>query len=225
MKKQITYRVFAAAVTLIGSANAAAVSWSDAIASTAGSPNGITLDTGLFDTTGTLIRAENSGGIATLFDGIDFISGVTSLGRVHGSAYHTSASPLSRSGTYSSLGAQTVTLTDLTVGNTYRVQTLLFDGRSSSSGNSVEFDGIDQGTYANGDFGITTWGSGLIVTGVFIADAASQDFNIEVFDDSSTSRGSQLNAFTLYQTSVVPEPSFGSLLGLGGLALILRRRK
>ncbi|MEJ6701262.1 MAG: PEP-CTERM sorting domain-containing protein [Akkermansiaceae bacterium] len=67
----------------------------------------------------------------------------------------------------------------------------------------------------------------MLVTGTFTADSTSQDFTVEAFyDDGATkvSKGAQLNAL-LVHTTAVPEPSSTALLGPGGLALILRRRK
>jgi hypothetical protein len=112
----------------------------------------------------------------------------------------------------------------LTSGHTYRIQALVFDGRGDAGipGRTVQFDGVDQGQYANGVDGVT-WGDGLLVTGTFTADAATQDFTNEGFQGAN-STGAQLNAL-LVHTTAVPEPSSAALLGLGGLALILRRRK
>jgi hypothetical protein len=62
----------------------------------------------------------------------------------------------------------------------------------------------------------------LVVTATFTNDADFKDaISFEAFD-GATSTGLQLNA---YQLRSVPEPSSTALLGLGGLALILRRRK
>ena len=82
-------------------------------------------------------------------------------------------------------------------------------------------DGDDMGIFANGINGVS-WGPGLLMTGTFTADATTQDFTTSGFESTGVSIGSQLNAITLYE---VPEPSSAALLGLGGLALILRRRK
>lgn len=129
-------------------------------------------------------------------------------------------------GTYGTEGAaDTVSLSGLSIGNTYRVQALVFDGRGDAGivGRTVEFDGVNQGQYASGDPGVD-YGTGLLMTGTFVADGATQDFTIEAFDGGN-SKGGQLNALTVYETAVVPEPSATALLGLGGLALVMRRRK
>ena len=216
---------FAAAV-ILGSANAATISWTGVTATTLSTNSG-RLNIGLFDKTGTLIRAENSGGSATTFDGIAFTSGVTSFGSTADNTFHADLSILSRSATFRTIGSGIAGLVNLTIGNTYRVQALLFDGRGGNppNGRSVAFDGINLGSYANGVTG-STWGSGLLVTGTFVADNERQQYTVEIFNADDTSAGGQLNAFTLYQTAAaVPEPSSVALLGLGGLALILRRRK
>ncbi|MFC4993210.1 PEP-CTERM sorting domain-containing protein [Rubritalea tangerina] len=216
-----------AAAALAGSAHAATIVWSSATASTSGSFGDI-LDTGLFDTTGTLISAENVGGAAVTFDTINFTAGTTTFstgGTFNG--FHQAGQELSQTGAYSDANnTGTVSFSGLTIGATYRIQALVFDGRGAVGipGRTVEFDGVDQGQYANGVFN-TTWGPGLLVTGTFTADANTQDFTIEGFNTDPVSSGAQLNALTLYQTSAVPEPSTTALLGLSGLALILRRRK
>ena len=203
---------FAAAVSVIGSANAATISWSrDFVSSsvfTQTSP-------GIFDKTGTLVFAENSGGAALTFDGIDFAAPTISFGNTRNN-FRGVGSSLAQTGTRGDSGSDTVSLTGLTIGSMYRVQALLFTAHVNDFGASASFDGVNQGGFDN---------PGIIVTGTFVADAAAQDFTIEAFIFGS-SQGGQLNAITLYQTSAaVPEPSSAALLGLGGLALILRRRK
>lgn len=180
------------------------------------------LSAGLFDTNGTLELAENSGGGATTFDGISFDAALIDYGsQFNGFGAGAPGPEINRTGTYITSVSGT-TLSGLTSGQQYRVQALIYDGRGNHTGRTVTFDGVDMGVYANGVSGVS-WGPGLLVTGTFTADAATQDFTIETFEPSGGSAGNQLNAITLY--SVVPEPSSAALLGLGGLALILRRRK
>ena len=217
------------AVSLIGmtAANAASIVWSSGPASTSGG-FGEVLDTGLFNTTGTQILAQNVGGAAVTFDTINFASGTGTFTGTAGagdfSGFHQAGQTLSQDGSFTDAGtAGTFNITGLTDGNTYRVQALVFDGRGPTAGRTVSFDGFDQGAYANGVDGVT-WGSGLLVTGTFVADAATQNFTVEGFN-GATSTGAQLNAVTVFETTAVPEPSSTALLGLGGLALIMRRRK
>lgn len=225
---KLKYSILAASLLGVVAANAAVVSWSSATFTTSGG-FGETLDTGQFDTTGISQHlAQNIGGNGLSFDGITWAAGT---GTFDGDAavFHENTPPantlLAREGSWGNGGsAGTVSLTGLTDGHTYRIQALVYDGRGTATitGRTVEFDGIDQGTYANGVTGVT-WGDGLLVTGTFTAIGTTQDFTIEAFD-GTTSKGAQLNALTVY-TTAVPEPSSAALLGLGGLALILRRRK
>ncbi len=222
---KLKYSILAASILGVFSAQAATISWSS-IAYTVNGGYGQFLDTGLFATTGTPILAENIGGGATSFDSISFTAGTTTFTGNY-DEFHDPKVPspdLSRDGTYGTDGSSnTVSLSGLTSGYTYRVQALVYDGRSDAgvTGRTVEFDGINQGQYANGVFNVT-WGNGLLVTGTFVADAATQDFTIEAFS-GSTSKGGQLNALLVHQTAV-PEPSAVLLGGLGVLALLRRRR-
>lgn len=198
---------------------AATISWSSAPYGVNGGL-GENLNTGVFATTGTLILAENSGGSATTFDGINFTAGTLGFGNTFG-GFH-SATQLAREGTWAGGGAGAITLTGLTPGFTYRVQALVIDGRSAQAGRTVAFDGINQGQFSNGVNGIT-WGPGLLVTGNFVADAATQNFTVQAFESGGASAGPQLNALLLHQTAI-PEPS-SILLGSVGLLGLLRRRR
>ena len=61
---------------------------------------------------------------------------------------------------------------------------------------------------------VGTGGPGQYAIGVFTVDAATQDYGI-----STNSGWAEVNAL---QIRAVPEPSSTALLGIGGLALILR---
>jgi hypothetical protein len=137
-------------------ASAAEITWSSAPYLTDGG-YGQNLVPGQFATSGTLFLAENVGGSATSFDGINFASGtITFTGGTFGGFHDGSAnSPLARTGAYGSGGTPgTVTLNGLTSGNTYRIQALVYDGRGSTGivGRTVSFDGINQGQYAQPPF-------------------------------------------------------------------------
>ena len=191
----------------------------------AGSPAGEFLDTGLFDTSGSQIIAENIGGSATTFDGINFVahSGTLITGGNSNAIHHSASSPLSNTA-HSFFGstAATVSLSGLTPLGEYRVQVLVMDARNNPAviGRTVEFDGINQGVYGNHDVTGNSYGNGLLVTGTFTADAATQNFTSEVFS-GATSKGWLLNAVVVQS---VPEPSTALLGGLGALALLRRRR-
>lgn len=205
----------AAAATAV----AAPITWTNKPFTVSGS-FGQTLNPGQFDTTGTLILAENIGGPALTFDGINFSAGTISMGGGSFSGFHEGGgaqnSDLARFGSYGNNGsASTVTLTGLTPGKSYRVQALVYDGRGDGGipGRRVSFDGIDQGQYANG-VPNATWGPGLLVTGTFAADAASQNFTIEAFF-SGASRGGQLNALLVHEfdagAPVLANPAVASI--------------
>lgn len=207
-------------------ANAATVAWTSSAYTTNGSV-GQNLDTGIFDSTGTLVIAENLGGAAVSFDGINFTASTRSFNGGNFGQFHQNTSNLSRTGVFGNAGSSdTVSLSGLTSGRTYSIQVLLFDGRGDGniSGRSVEFDGIDQGQYANGVTNVT-WGDGLLVTGTFLADATTQDFTVEAFNNAGASQGGQANALIVRDTTLVPEPSSTALLGLGFMGLVLRRRR
>lgn len=222
MKTKKLTAILAFALAVAGSADASLITWSAALAPVEGGW-GQTLSSGLFDTSGTFVSAENVGGAATTFDGISFAAGTTTFtGTFDG--FHDSSQALSKTGTYGETGADTVTLSGLTVGYSYRVQALVYDGRGDTGipGRTVEFDGINQGQYANGVWNVT-WGPGLLVTGTFTADVVTQNFTIEAFA-GTTSKGGQLNALTLYNTAI-PEPGTISLAGLFAAGFLLRHRR
>jgi len=199
---------------------AATIAWSSQLYTVNGS-SGESLDTGLFVTTGTQILAENVGGSALVFDGINFTAGsIAFAGGTYNGFHDNTNSPLSSTGIYGNNTPDTVTLTGLTIGAVYRIQALVYDGRGGFVGRTVEFDGTNMGQYANGTPNVN-WGPGLLVTGNFTADATTQNFTIEAFNGTS-SVGGQLNALLLHQ---VPEPSGLLLGGLGMLLGVMRRRR
>jgi hypothetical protein len=218
----------------LAATNAATITWSSAVYTTNGSflQN---LDTGIIDQSNVIstLMAENVGGLAEVFDGISFADGTIDFGNtnpagIHPLGYHEGTgagnTDLAKFGTYSGVpGASTVSLTGLMLGEEYRIQLLFFDGLLDGDANTrtVSLDGIDQGRYTYGVPGVS-WGDGLIVTGVFTADGATQDFTIEIFDAATAdSLGGQLNAIVVQQ---VPEPTTALLGSLGLLALLRRRR-
>lgn len=222
-----------AALGISGAASAATITWSSGAAAVENGW-GQDLSAGLFDSSGTLVSAENVGGSAYTFDGISFAAGSTVFaggGTYDGFAEHVSSgweSALTSTGTWGPGGsASTVSLTGLTNLQEYRIQALVYDGRGDATitGRTVSFDGADQGQYANGVSG-STWGDGLLVTGTFFADATTtQDFTIDAFYDdgaSNVSKGAQLNALTLY---AIPEPATFGMVGAFGAALLFIRRK
>lgn len=61
---------------------------------------------------------------------------------------------------------------------------------------------------------------------IVFSGVTGTDFDLTMVGGSSAAtRGAVINGMQIVDTTVVPEPSSTALLGLGGLALILRRRK
>ena len=149
-------------------------------------------------------------------------------------------------------GAGTITYSGLTVGNTYEIQVFTNDARISGgrANNNVDWqtgfsDGVNSlavsatngsngasslnNRVSDGLGGWTGETSGDSIIGTFIATATTQSFETAGTSDGGanwTNGGrSQINGIQLRETAVIPEPSSIALLGLGGLALIMRRRK
>lgn len=108
-------------------------------------------------------------------------------------------------------------LIGLTVGDDYRLQMIF-----SSDGNravDVTSDGVTSALLSYG----SPSGPGL-VTASFTASSSTQSF--VTFLGVGGAGAPQLSGFVLHNTAVaVPEPSSTALLGLGGIALMLRRRR
>ncbi len=109
-----------------------------------------------------------------------------------------------------------ITLTGLTIGNEYELQSFFGDNRPGVSFMMTVGDGINVQKTSSG-----TVENGAWIIGTFTADATTQNFL------SSHTHISQnfLSGYQLRDISSVPEPSSAVLIGLGGLALILRRSK
>lgn len=198
--KSITVLTIIAGMAVSGAADAAIITWESSAFENAGTLERV-MGTNQFNTAGTLIYAENTGGGAMNYDGIAYAAGAVDMGGAY-DAYHADNS-VSDTGSYNSDGGATsVTLGAggvgiIVPGKTYRVQLLIMDGREQFNGRFAEVDAVCQGYYAGGVVG-TTYGDGLLVTGTFIADSDSQDFTIEVFA-GKTSRGGHLNALLLHE--------------------------
>ncbi len=105
-----------------------------------------------------------------------------------------------------------ITLTDLTIGVEYELQTFfgynLGTQLAMNVGDGITIQKTSSGTVENG-----AW-----ITGTFIADATTQGFHSS-YDANTRS------FISGYQLRSVPEPSSAVLIGLGGLALILHRHR
>ncbi|MBK1853660.1 PEP-CTERM sorting domain-containing protein [Verrucomicrobiaceae bacterium 5K15] len=147
-------------------------------------------------------------------------------------------------------GANTITFGGLTIGNTYEIQVFSNDARTTGgrANNSTDWrtgfsdgtqsfaDSLTAGTIGESSLNnrtpapdLTGETSGDYIIGTFVATAATQSFETAGTSDGGTNwtdgGRSQINGIQLRQIAEVPEPSSAALLGLGGLALILRRRK
>ncbi len=109
-----------------------------------------------------------------------------------------------------------ITLTGLTIGNEYELQSFFGSNRSGTNhlmnvGDSITIQKTSSGTVENG-----AW-----IIGTFTADATTQGFHSAY----NNYKDSWLSGYQLRDISSVPEPSSTALIGLGALALILRRSK
>ncbi len=108
-----------------------------------------------------------------------------------------------------------VTLTGLTIGVEYELQSFYGNNLGIPLTMNVS-DGITIQKRSSG-----TVENGAWIIGTFIADATTQDFNSGI----DSNRSNSISGYQLRDISSVPEPSSTALIGLGALALILRRRK
>ena len=122
----------------------------------------------------------------------------------------------------SGLGSNLVTLSGLTPGQGYEFQLLMVEDRPGTTkpNNTIEVSQADSGAPTTGLLDFSS-ANVQLVTGTFTADAITQGFDISVQPDAE---GDNITLMA-YQLRAVPEPSAAALLGRGGLALILRRRK
>ncbi len=109
-----------------------------------------------------------------------------------------------------------ITLTGLTIGNEYELQSFFGAALGTSNflmnvGDSITIQKTSSGTVENG-----AW-----IIGTFTADATTQNFH----SSSGSNVSNFMSGYQLRDISPVPEPSSAVLIGLGGLALILRRSK
>ncbi|CAA6692444.1 MULTISPECIES: alpha-L-fucosidase [unclassified Lentimonas] len=173
------------------------ITWSSSPVKTKGGK----LASGLFDKTGALAYAENTGGPKLTFDGIDFRAGTTAsttvLG-VAGPAYagYAEGEQIISSGMYPAPATAIPELRGLNIGSTYRVQALFYDQRPNQEGQHVIVEGKNMGRYANGP-----GGNGLLVSGTFVATADTQSFKLErtANDGKTPDNQIQLNALVLHQ--------------------------
>ena len=178
---------------------ASGITWSSRPASAKKSGGGLV--TGLFETSGKLVYAENTGGSELTFDGITFQAAKTAATTVLGvsepsyNGYHVDGY-VSDTGMYPSPKTVKPTLTGLTPGKRYRVQVLCYDMRNNQNGQHILVDGHDLGRFGNG-----IDGAGLLVTGTFVAKGPSQTFKLQRTEKDGTTLDDevQLNALAVHE--------------------------
>ncbi|MDA7881971.1 PEP-CTERM sorting domain-containing protein [Akkermansiaceae bacterium] len=243
---------------MTAAAHSATISWATPANMHSGDPD----DASFISTNGTLVDAVNGGGITATVNGIEFtgLTGTQTAGQNlssgnfsfanhndNGSAFTQAefgggtvgVGDLIQSGLWA---VDSVTLTGLTIGNSYEVQILANDGRGSRSDNFMVGYGdgnvtgpqvigiLNNQPDAGGDGPAGTGGTtGQHFIGTFTADATTQSF--QAFGTNSgvianlglgDSRA-HVNAIQLRNTTI-PEPS-SALLALIGLGFGLRRRR
>ena len=233
--------------TIAGAAQAATISWNSA--------NLTSLTGTEVSTNGTFVQALNFGGGTSSTDWDTTINGVAFTGLASGGTNNVFDNPASGNfsansnrvipssndayttglAVYDTLLSgflfdssatdfRTVTLSGLTTGQEYLVQLFLGDDRSTVGSKAII---IDQGT--GNEYRSFTYtldandANGIVINGTFTADAATQAFTMNNVNTSTEAlTGLQLNA---YQLRAIPEPTAVTLMGLGVVPLLLRRRR
>jgi PEP-CTERM motif len=205
-------------------------------------------------TSGWLVKAFDSGGSGATVNGVTFAAGGTASDDIklfpNGSTFDrfddnadlgdVGLDDLLRTGDYAqrigSAGAETVSLSGLTIGNRYQLQIFFMDQRGSRNSPPQGCYQLDPGrmscndrrvTFSTGDSSVTLEADpdnnssaapfGQFLIGTFYADASFQDFVI------SGSVVQQVNAWQL-RFDPIPEPSTWFLFASGLVGVAWMRR-
>jgi len=235
MKMNTTYAAIALSLGIVAASNAAIVTYSSQIFSNATDVS----------TNGTLIRAVNLGssdgfqGAATAdvtINGVTFTASTAGAnnglfadaGNIYFDAASFSGAITGVSTTDANAlldsiefgpgtGNSLATLTGLIIGQVYEIQ--MFNARNDGVTVDYGYAATVGGAEVYSLTGVTRAPTApSLVTGTFTATATSQEIHVAI-------AGSTNLEVSAYQLRTIPEPSSAALLGLGGLALILRRRK
>jgi len=188
-------------------------------------------------TNGTLVLAmnEGDGAVAVTVNGVTFAANSGSLwteggtdtsrtdkyaGGAIGSLSNADAQELLDYYEYGTgVGNSLARLTGLTVGQEYEFQLLVVNDRDDHAGRTISAGG----TTSSGDefytlIGVDHTGQPVVLTGVFTADETFMDIHIQ---ESVGANGIGM----AWQLRAVPEPATMSLLGIGGLLALVRRKR
>lgn len=207
-----TLALFLLAGSLLGSLNAATITWS--VGSSFFGPTGHLTRS----TAGSFVSGFNYGGPDLTIGGDLWTSSTFGFGAFNtevaaGTADSTFNSMLTTAAFTESSFPPVFTLTGLTIGRSYLLQVFVADTRSCCSSRVQNFGGIQ-----------IVQGAGLVVEGTFVADAIQQNWSTNG-SPATVLNGVQLRELPLPTNGgEVPEPTTFALLG-GSLAVLLLRRR
>ena len=214
---KLKYSILAASLLGMAATNAATVVWSAGTDITSSAA---------INHAGTFVLGHNygatSGGTQTFGDvvftqtaiNITGSGGVQETATIYGGAADAAFHSLMDSNVYGG-GTETITVTGLSFNTAYTIQVLAGDERKATSFARIQ-NGDGSGEMS-GNVGKSTSFIGTFTTG-----AAEDSIDLRSFTSPNGDSGVTISAL---QIRTVPEPSSAALLGLGGLTLILRRRK
>jgi hypothetical protein len=184
--------------------------------------NGSYFDAATFNASGATVNGVTFNPISGTGDGASI--SLAYQGAVLYGAYSTAAGSTNISNAISNIGyvvgtPGSVTLSGLTAGNTYQVQVFNFDAQDSNTSVATTLSGSP-----SADF--TSANSGGFSVGTFTADALGDPVTFNFSLDSGASY-SIINAISVRDLGVAPEPSQGALMAIGllGLVVLLRRKR
>ena len=184
---------------------------------TFGSGQDITGDTSDLLPTATAATFLDFGAVSDTFIGA--VTGPTTTGGITPTLFEDALNTVDFGNPGATISVQ---LTGLDIGTSYDVQFFFnderFEGAFTPTGGQPRAVNIDDGAGTTFELDNTQF-----VTGTFVATDTTQDFAITGGTNDIGDFGPHINLVTFAET--VPEPSSALLLGLGGLALGLRRRR
>ena len=233
-KMKLKYTTMLAMAAMACSGQAATIAW--------GAVTGVTSSTSIANN-GTFVAAVNSAGTAQTVNGVSFAAngggtstfwtgeggnstgdtGLDAILNTHVTSYGTPTHP----------SAFQLDMTGLTIGQMYQIQIIgIHDLRGCCSGRTYTMpddtgaapaytNGTQLARNSGGNDGGGSGSAAGTVIGTFTADSVN-DF---ILITNTVAPGGNDPGISGYSLRAIPEPSSTALLGLGGLALILRRRK